>query len=80
MGSRSQLHDGVTPVLRVKRYAVTIAGFGVLAIGAALLVLPGPGLLLIVVGLAILATEYVWAHRLMAVSYTHLTLPTTPYV
>ena len=55
----------MTPVLRVKRYAVTIAGFGVLAVGAALLVLPGPGLLLIVVGLAILATEYVWAHRLM---------------
>ncbi len=52
-------------VVRVKRYAVTIAGFGVLAIGAVLLVLPGPGLLLIVVGFAILATEYVWAHRLM---------------
>lgn len=55
----------MTPVRRVKRYAVTIAGFGVLILGAALLVLPGPGLLLIVVGLAILATEYVWAHRLM---------------
>ena len=46
-------------VVRVKRYVVTIAGFGVLAFGAVLLVLPGPGLLLIVVGLAILATEYV---------------------
>ena len=44
---------------------MTIAGFGVLAVGAVLMVLPGPGLLLIVVGLAILATEYVWAHRLM---------------
>jgi uncharacterized protein (TIGR02611 family) len=55
----------VTPVLRAKRYAVTIAGFGVLAIGAVLVVLPGPGLLLIVVGLAILATEYLWARRLM---------------
>ena len=52
-------------MVRVKRYAVTIGGFGVLAIGAVLLVLPGPGLLLIVVGLAILATEYVWARRLM---------------
>lgn len=55
----------MTPILRVKRYAVTIAGFGVLTLGAALMVLPGPGLLLIVVGLAILATEYVWARRLM---------------
>jgi uncharacterized protein (TIGR02611 family) len=52
-------------VVRVKRYVVTIAGFGVLAFGAVLLVLPGPGLLLIVVGLAILATEYVWARRLV---------------
>ena len=52
-------------MVRVKRYAVSIAGFGVLAIGAVLLVLPGPGLLLFVIGFAMLATEYVWARRLM---------------
>ena len=34
--------------------------------GIALLVLPGPGWLLIFIGLAILATEYVWAERLLA--------------
>jgi hypothetical protein len=28
-----------------------------------MLVLPGPGLLLIIAGFAILATEYVWAQR-----------------
>jgi hypothetical protein len=28
-----------------------------------MLVLPGPGLLLMIAGLAILATEYVWAQR-----------------
>jgi len=48
-----------------KRIAVTIAGFGVLLAGIALLVLPGPGWLLIFIGLTILATEYVWAQRLL---------------
>ena len=49
-----------------KRVAVTIAGFAVLLAGVALLVLPGPGLLVIVAGLAILSTEYVWARRLLS--------------
>ncbi len=48
-----------------KRVAVTIAGFAVLLVGIALLVLPGPGWLLIFIGLTILATEYVWAQRLL---------------
>ena len=30
-----------------------------------MLVLPGPGILVIIAGLAILATEYVWAERLL---------------
>jgi hypothetical protein len=51
-----------------KRVAVTIAGFLVLIAGAAMLVLPGPGILVIVAGLAILATEYVWAQRLLKVA------------
>jgi len=40
-------------------------GFTVLAIGVAMLALPGPGWLTIAVGLAILAGEYVWARRLL---------------
>jgi uncharacterized protein (TIGR02611 family) len=48
-----------------KRLAVTIVGIVVLLAGIALLVLPGPGWLLIFVGLSILATEYVWAQRLL---------------
>jgi hypothetical protein len=48
-----------------KRIAVTIAGFAVLLAGVALLVLPGPGWLLIFVGLGILSTEYVWARKLL---------------
>ena len=51
-----------------KRVAITIAGFVVILIGAAMLVLPGPGLLVIIAGLAILATEYVWAQRLLRIA------------
>ena len=48
-----------------QRIAVTIAGFAVLLAGVALLVLPGPGWLLIFVGLGILSTEYMWARRML---------------
>lgn len=48
-----------------KRIGITIAGVVVVLAGIALLVLPGPGWLLIFVGLSILATEYVWARRLL---------------
>ncbi len=48
-----------------KRVAITIAGFAVLLAGLAMLVLPGPGIVVIIAGLAILATEYVWAQRLL---------------
>ena len=48
-----------------KRIAVTAAGGFVVIVGIALLVLPGPGLLVIILGLGILATEYVWAERLL---------------
>lgn len=46
-----------------KRVGVTVAGFAVLAAGIVMMVTPGPGILLIVAGLAILGTEYAWARR-----------------
>ena len=48
-----------------KRIAVTIAGFLVVLLGLVLIPLPGPGWLIVFAGLAILATEYVWAERLL---------------
>lgn len=46
--------------------AVALAG-GVLTLaGIALLVLPGPGFVLVAAGLAVLATQYTWAHRPLA--------------
>ena len=49
----------------LKRFAVTIAGAALLVVGVAMMILPGPGILLIVAGLAVLATEYVWARTLL---------------
>lgn len=44
-----------------KRIAVSIVG-GVLVLGGlAMLVLPGPGLLVVALGFAVLGTEYAWA-------------------
>ena len=51
-----------------KRVGITIAGVVLLVLGAAMLVLPGPGLLVIIAGLAVLATEYVWAQRLLRIA------------
>ncbi|MGD2103108.1 MAG: PGPGW domain-containing protein [Acidimicrobiia bacterium] len=41
------------------------AGFGLIALGIVLLVLPGPGIVTIAGGLAILATEMPWARRIL---------------
>ncbi|MCA1834769.1 MAG: PGPGW domain-containing protein [Actinomycetota bacterium] len=47
-----------------KRVGVSIVGFVVLAVGLVGLIAPVlPGWLLIIVGLAILSTEYEWARR-----------------
>ena len=45
------------------RLSIAALGFAVLAVGLVLLVTPGPGLLVIIAGLAILAHEFTWAAR-----------------
>ena len=50
---------------RVRRLIVAVVGFTVLLIGLAMIVLPGPAVVVIPIGLAILATEFVWARRLL---------------
>ena len=49
----------------LRRSIVTIVGGVMILVGLALLVLPGPGLLVIALGLAVLATEYAAARRLL---------------
>jgi uncharacterized protein (TIGR02611 family) len=50
---------------KVRRLVIAVLGFTVLLIGVAMIVTPGPSLLVIVLGLAILATEFIWAQRLL---------------
>ena len=49
----------------MKKFFIALMGGTVLLIGTAMLVLPGPGLPVVAAGLAILATEFVWARRAM---------------
>ena len=49
----------------IRPVIVAIVDFTVLLIGLALLVLPGPAFIVIPLGLAILATEFVWARMLL---------------
>ena len=47
------------------RIAVGVIGAAVVVLGIVLIPLPGPGWLIVFGGLAILATEFVWAERLL---------------
>ncbi|MEV7398445.1 PGPGW domain-containing protein [Aeromicrobium sp. NPDC092404] len=47
----------------VRRLVLEIVGWVLVAGGIAALVLPGPGLLLLVAGLAVLSEQYEWAER-----------------
>ena len=49
----------------VRRILILLIGSTVVLFGVLLLVLPGPGILVIVLGLAILATEFAWAEALL---------------
>ncbi len=55
----------VTGVLArtIRRIAVAVIGGTVVAIGLAMTVLPGPAIIVIPAGLAILATEFAWARH-----------------
>ena len=46
-----------------RRIAVTIVGGVLLLAGAVMVVTPGPGLIVIILGLVVLGTEYAWARR-----------------
>jgi uncharacterized protein (TIGR02611 family) len=47
------------------RIAITLLGLAIIVVGVILLPLPGPGWLIIFGGLALLASEYEWAARLL---------------
>jgi uncharacterized protein (TIGR02611 family) len=57
----------------LRRLAVAIIGGTVVVIGIAMIVLPGPAVVVIPAGLAILATEFPWARRLLQAARRKLT-------
>jgi len=49
----------------IRWIGVAIVGGALIVAGIVMLVLPGPGIAFIILGLAVLATEFVWAEVLM---------------
>ncbi len=50
---------------QAKRIIIFVIGTSVVLVGVVLLVTPGPAFVVIPAGLAILATEFLWAKRLL---------------
>ncbi|MGI8890381.1 MAG: PGPGW domain-containing protein [Chthoniobacterales bacterium] len=50
---------------RVRKTIVAVIGTTVVLFGLALVVLPGPAVVVVPLGLAILATEFAWARQLI---------------
>jgi uncharacterized protein (TIGR02611 family) len=50
---------------QVRRFFKILAGFTLLLVGVLMLFTPGPGWLVVFLGLTLLAAEFVWARRLM---------------
>ena len=61
----AQTSTGSRALQKTKRLLKIVLGFTLLVIGAAMLVLPGPGWLTIGLGLVVLAAEFIWARRLL---------------
>lgn len=53
-------------IRQAQRVIVAIIGSTVLLIGIAMIVLPGPAIIVIPVGLTVLGTQFLWARRLLA--------------
>ena len=52
-------------IKQAKRLIIILVGFTVLLMGIAMIVLPGPAVLVIPLGLGILASELVWARSIL---------------
>ena len=50
---------------RIRKFVVALIGGTILLIGFALVVLPGPAVVVIPIGLALLASEFAWARRII---------------
>ena len=52
-------------VAQVRRVLLIVVGFTLLLLGVVMIFTPGPGTPVILMGLGLLAAEFVWARRLM---------------
>ena len=52
-------------IKNARRLIILVVGITVLLIGFAMIVLPGPAVVVIPAGLAILGTEFLWAKRML---------------
>ena len=48
---------------RLRRFLIVAIGFSVVLIGLVMIVLPGPAIVIVPLGFAILASEFAWARR-----------------
>lgn len=55
--------DQLKPVIR--RTLVAMVGTTIVLVGLMLIFLPGPGALVILIGLAVLGSEFIWARQLV---------------
>ncbi|MEV0650460.1 TIGR02611 family protein [Phytomonospora sp. NPDC050363] len=76
---RTGIHGRLDRVRRTRsgrltlKIVIGIAGFAVMALGFVLIPFPGPGWAIVLAGLAILALEFAWAHRLFTFTKHQLT-------
>lgn len=64
-GATEEMTAAAVSIRVARTVVVAVVGSSVLVFGVVLLVTPGPGSIVIPLGLAILATEFVWARRLL---------------
>jgi len=49
-----------------RQVVIAVVGSAVVLAGVAMILLPGPAIVIVPAGLAILATEFIWARRLLS--------------
>jgi uncharacterized protein (TIGR02611 family) len=50
---------------QARRIVIAVVGFTLVLLGIAMIVTPGPGWLVILLGLSVLSIEFVWARHLL---------------
>ena len=60
----ARMHLDQVPQI-VRKVIIAVIGTTVVLIGVALIILPGPAFIVIPIGLAILASEFIWARRVV---------------